>query len=102
MTKVNANLVERHRHASLYLTFYSSTRWVRRVREARTERERERGEETKTLMWGRRAEQHPVTKQLLCQKARRTQNTRSSTHARRVNKEEGGGGAMLPRMTAAY
>lgn len=56
-----------------------------------------KSEETKMLKWRRRGERHPVTKQLLCQKARRTQNTRSSTHPQRVNKGGGGGWWKLKR-----
>lgn len=44
-TEVNTNLVRRHRHASLYLTFYSSTRWVRRMREPQQEQEKEKERE---------------------------------------------------------
>lgn len=79
-----------------------------RVREAPQGGEREReSEETKILKWRRRGGRHPVTKQLRCQKARRTRRTRSSTHARRVNKGGGAGGSWsvttkLPRMGAAY
>lgn len=99
--ELNTHQVQRHRHASLYLTFYSSAQRVRRVREAAWERDRggerrDRDKETERCLTEdgcsrRGGERHPVTKQLLCQNPGRANThvpTHTHTHAHKVNKEE--------------